>query len=53
MIDLWMAKPDNVAEMRIGLEARSVETSKDKGKEGDFTGQAGHRWRLRPPSSSS
>ena len=27
MIDLWMAKPDNVAEIRIGLEARSVETS--------------------------
>jgi nitrite reductase (NO-forming)/hydroxylamine reductase len=37
MIDLWMPKPDNVAEVRIGLEARSVETSKYKGKEGDFT----------------
>jgi nitrite reductase (NO-forming)/hydroxylamine reductase len=23
MIDLWMEKPDNVAEIRIGLEARS------------------------------
>ncbi|HOY37634.1 MAG TPA: cytochrome D1 domain-containing protein, partial [Piscinibacter sp.] len=37
MIDLWMEKPDNVAEIRIGLEARSVDTSKYKGKEGDFT----------------
>jgi nitrite reductase (NO-forming)/hydroxylamine reductase len=27
MIDLWMEKPDNVAEIRIGLEARSVDTS--------------------------
>src|SRR5512145_573115 len=31
MIDLWMEKPDNVAEIRIGLEARSVDTSKYKG----------------------
>src|SRR5690606_35415090 len=31
MIDLWMEKPDNVAEIRVGLEARSVETSKFKG----------------------
>jgi nitrite reductase (NO-forming)/hydroxylamine reductase len=31
LIDLWMAKPDNVAEIRIGLEARSVETSRAKG----------------------
>lgn len=31
MVDLWMAKPDSVAEVRIGLEARSVETSKAKG----------------------
>ncbi len=47
MIDLWMAKPDNVAEVRIGLEARSVETSKYKGKEGDFTDKlviAGAYW---------
>jgi len=28
LIDLWMEKPDNVAEIRVGLEARSVETSK-------------------------
>lgn len=33
MIDVWMPKPDNVAEVRIGLEARSVETSKYKGFE--------------------
>ncbi len=33
MIDLWMSMPDNVAEVRIGLEARSVETSKYKGFE--------------------
>src|SRR5690606_24636348 len=37
MIDLWMPKPDNVAEVRIGLEARSVATSKYKGEKGDFT----------------
>ena len=47
MIDLWMPKPDNVAEVRIGLEARSVESSKYKGKEGDFTDKlviAGAYW---------
>ena len=47
MIDLWMAKPDNVAAIRIGLEARSVDTSKYKGKEGDFTDKlaiAGAYW---------
>ena len=33
MIDLWMAKPDNVAEVRIGLEARSVDSSKYRGFE--------------------
>ncbi|MBF0237621.1 MAG: c-type cytochrome [SAR324 cluster bacterium] len=30
LIDLWMKTPDNVAEIKIGLEARSVETSKMK-----------------------
>ena len=30
LIDLWMEKPDNVAEIHVGLEARSVETSKYK-----------------------
>ena len=27
LIDLWMKKPQPVAEIRIGLEARSIETS--------------------------
>jgi len=43
MIDLWMEKPDNVAEIRIGLEARSVETSKAKGYEDKFA-IAGAYW---------
>ena len=29
--DLWMAQPANVAVIKVGLEARSVETSKYKG----------------------
>ncbi len=33
LIDMWMEKPDNVAEIKIGLEARSVETAKRKGFE--------------------
>ena len=33
LIDLWMPVPDKVAEIKIGLEARSVETSKYKGYE--------------------
>ncbi|MBK8864488.1 MAG: c-type cytochrome [Betaproteobacteria bacterium] len=47
MIDLWMPKPDNVAEVRIGLEARSVDTSKYKGKDGDYSDKlviAGAYW---------
>ena len=43
MIDLWMEKPDNVAEIRIGLEARSVDTSKAKGYE-DKLAIAGAYW---------
>ena len=43
MIDLWMEKPDNVAEVRIGLEARSVDTSKFKGYE-DKLAIAGAYW---------
>jgi nitrite reductase (NO-forming)/hydroxylamine reductase len=43
LIDLWMAKPDNVAEIRIGLEARSVETSRAKGFE-DKLAIAGAYW---------
>jgi nitrite reductase (NO-forming)/hydroxylamine reductase len=33
LIDLWMEKPAIVAEIKLGLEARSVETSKFKGYE--------------------
>ncbi len=43
MIDLWMEKPDNVAEVRVGLEARSVDTSKYKGFE-DKLAIAGSYW---------
>ncbi len=43
MIDLWMPTPDNVAEVRVGLEARSVETSKYKGYE-DKLAIAGSYW---------
>ena len=43
MIDLWMEKPDNVAEIRVGLEARSVDTSKYKGYEDKYA-IAGSYW---------
>ena len=43
MIDLWMEKPDNVAEIRTGLEARSVDTSKAKGFEDKYA-IAGSYW---------
>ena len=43
MIDLWMEKPDTVAEIRTGLEARSVESSKFKGY-GDKYAIAGTYW---------
>jgi len=43
MIDLWMARPDNVAEIKVGLEARSVDTSKYKGFEDKFA-IAGSYW---------
>ena len=43
LIDLWMEKPDNVAEIKIGLEARSVETSKYKGYEDKYA-VAGSYW---------
>lgn len=36
LIDLWMEKPDIVATIKIGLEARSVETSKYKGFEDKY-----------------
>ena len=43
LIDLWMEKPDTVAEIKVGLEARSVETSKYKGYE-DRYAIAGTYW---------
>ncbi|MBW7849937.1 MAG: c-type cytochrome [Rhodospirillales bacterium] len=43
LIDLWMEKPDKVAELKIGIEARSVETSKAKGWE-DRYAIAGAYW---------
>ena len=43
LIDLWMEKPDNVAEIRVGLEARSVDTSKYKGYEDKYA-IAGSYW---------
>jgi nitrite reductase (NO-forming)/hydroxylamine reductase len=43
MIDMWMSPPQIVAEIKIGLEARSVETSKYKGYE-DKLAIAGAYW---------
>lgn len=43
LIDLWMKKPDNVAKIKIGMEARSVETSKYKGFEDKYA-IAGAYW---------
>ena len=36
LIDLWMNPPQTVAEIDLGIEARSVETSKMKGWEDEF-----------------
>jgi nitrite reductase (NO-forming)/hydroxylamine reductase len=43
LIDLWMKEPQTVAEIRVGLEARSVETSKYKGYEDKYA-IAGSYW---------
>jgi nitrite reductase (NO-forming)/hydroxylamine reductase len=43
LIDLWMPEPANVAEIKVGLEARSVETSKFKGFEDKYA-IAGTYW---------
>jgi nitrite reductase (NO-forming) / hydroxylamine reductase len=43
LIDLWMDPPQNVAEIKIGLEARSVDTSKYKGWEDKYA-IAGSYW---------
>lgn len=42
-IDLWMDPPQTVAEIKVGMEARSVETSKFKGYEDKYT-IAGAYW---------
>ena len=36
LIDLWMEKPDKVAESRTCYDARSVDVSKYQGEDGDF-----------------
>ena len=43
MIDLWMEEPTTVAEIKVGAEARSVETSKFKGYEDKYA-IAGSYW---------
>ena len=43
LIDMWMEKPTLVAEIKIGLEARSVESSKYKGYEDKYA-IAGAYW---------
>ncbi|MEZ5869819.1 MAG: cytochrome D1 domain-containing protein [Defluviimonas denitrificans] len=43
MIDLWMETPQTVAQIKIGIEARSVETSKYRGYEDKFA-IAGAYW---------
>ncbi|MHB1247422.1 MAG: cytochrome D1 domain-containing protein [Sulfuriferula sp.] len=43
LIDLWMKKPAIVAEIKVGMEARSVETSKYKGWDDKYA-IAGDYW---------
>jgi nitrite reductase (NO-forming)/hydroxylamine reductase len=43
LVDLWMDPPQTVAELKIGTEARSVETSKFKGFEDKYA-IAGSYW---------
>lgn len=43
MIDLWAKEPTKVAEIKVGIEARSVETSKFKGYEDKYV-VAGDYW---------
>ena len=42
LIDLWMEKPDVVAEVKIGFDARSVDTSKFKGFEDKYAIAGGY-----------
>jgi nitrite reductase (NO-forming) / hydroxylamine reductase len=46
LIDLWMKVPDKVAEVKVGMEARSVESSKYKGWDDKYA-IAGAYW---PPA---
>lgn len=43
LIDLWMEKPQTVATIKVGMEARSVETSKFQGMEDKYA-IAGTYW---------
>ena len=43
LVDLWMKEPDTVAEIKVGLEARSVESSKAEGWEDKYA-IAGTYW---------
>jgi nitrite reductase (NO-forming)/hydroxylamine reductase len=43
LVDLWLEMPDTVATIKVGLEARSVETSKYKGYEDQYA-IAGSYW---------
>lgn len=43
LIDLWMEKPEVVAEVKVGFDARSVDTSKFKGFEDKYA-IAGSYW---------
>lgn len=50
MIDMWMDPPQTVAEVKTGIDARSIESSKYKGAKGDFNDKyaiVGNYW---PPS---
>ncbi|MFQ5965022.1 MAG: cytochrome D1 domain-containing protein [Candidatus Scalinduaceae bacterium] len=42
MIDLWMKKPDKVAEVRCSLDARSIDVSKFKGFEDKYAVVGGY-----------
>jgi len=42
LIDLWMEVPETVAQIKIGLEARSVETSKYQGWEDEYAIAGGY-----------
>ncbi|MDP2826255.1 MAG: cytochrome D1 domain-containing protein, partial [Sulfuritalea sp.] len=50
LVDLWMDPPQTVAEVKTGIEARSIDSSKYKGPKGDFLDKlavVGNYW---PPS---